>query len=87
VETIDTVVAASPPLLPHPQPQPPSSTLPNAPLPLLNPLTSVETIDTVVAAMENCVNIRPSRLMPCSNTQRQQQQQQQQQQHMEDYGM
>ena len=28
-------------------------------------LTSVDTMDTVVAAMENWVNISPSRLMPC----------------------
>lgn len=27
-------------------------------------LTKVDTIDTVVAAMENCVNIRPNLLMP-----------------------
>lgn len=33
-------------------------------------LTSVDTMDTVVAAIENCVNIRPSRLMPCSSPRR-----------------
>lgn len=31
--------------------------------------SSVVTMLTVVAAMENCVNIRPSRLMPCSRKQ------------------
>jgi hypothetical protein len=36
-------------------------------------LTSVDTMATVVAAMENWVNIRPRRLMPCTRRQVQRQ--------------